>query len=404
MTRHPEELLLARTARRVAVQATGLVATIVVLLAALATGVVLHQQAAASTALITDAAARADDVNDPPADVWLVLVGPTGSTSSPGLPAGLPDAAAIASVMRTGRSRDETEEVAGRRVRLLTQTRGDGIVQAVLDLRTDHAGRRSLLLVLLGGVVVGLAAAAVVGLLLGRRAVRPLADALALQRTFVADASHELRTPLTLLSTRVQVLRRGLHADAPAAVLADADGLVDDVQQLGGVVEDLLLAADATAEAEPVPVDLVALCSAAAASAHAYARGRGVEVTAALGDGPVWVSGRPAALRRAVLGLVDNAVEHTPPGGGVRLTAGADGRTARLSVRDTGSGIRPQDAERVFARFHSGAQRSGRRGYGLGLALVRDVAVRHGGTVAVTTPPGEPGTEVTLVLPRGPVP
>ena len=90
-------------------------------------------------------------------------------------------------------------------------------------------------------------------------------------------------------------------------------------------------------------------------------------------------SDRTTALRRAVLALVDNAIDHTPDGGEVRVAVRRAGRDVVLVVSDTGPGIRPEDAERVLRRFDSGGHRSGRAHYGLGLALTHDVANRHGG-------------------------
>ena len=97
---------------------------------------------------------------------------------------------------------------------------------------------------------------------MGRRAVRPLAQALALQRDFVADASHELRTPLTLLSTRAQLLARSLQdTDVGGDIREDSRGVVRDTSRMVAVVDDLLLAADAGAPGPiAVPVDLGLLC------------------------------------------------------------------------------------------------------------------------------------------------
>src|SRR6185312_7428485 len=95
--------------------------------------------------------------------------------------------------------------------------------------------------------LVGIVAAAVAGAFLGRRAVRPLARALSLQRRFVADASHELRTPLAVLHTRAELIRRRLDRASPARddrLRADVVQLAADTRALGEVVEDLLLSAE----------------------------------------------------------------------------------------------------------------------------------------------------------------
>ena len=99
-----------------------------------------------------------------------------------------------------------------------------------------------------------------------------------------------------------------------------------------------------------------------------------------------------AALARALIALLDNAVRHSPPGGTVTVSAMPEGRFVRIRVADQGGGIRGVDPARIFERFTgSGASAPGsRRGFGLGLALVRDVAARFGGDVFVerTSPQG----------------
>ena len=93
--------------------------------------------------------------------------------------------------------------------------------------------------------------------------------------------------------------------------------------------------------------------------------------------------GNDVALRRAVLALVDNAIEHTPPRAGCASRWRPRIGVATIEVCDTGTGIAPGEAHRVFDRFRSGSQKANRRSYGLGLALARDVVTRHGGRLGL---------------------
>jgi signal transduction histidine kinase len=267
-------------------------------------------------------------------------------------------------------------------------------VQAALDLTSDHVQRDVLIQALLITGGVGLLIAAVAGALLGRRAVRPLSAALALQRRFISDASHELRTPLTLLSTRAQLLRRELKSPVdPAALKSDVDGLVGDARNLGAILEDLLLAADPRAEAPNEEVDLVALAGeVTAASAGTQVRVRCEPHLPAL-----TVLGSAAGLRRALTALVDNAVRHA--GETVTITVDQKGGKAVVEVHDDGDGIDPEMLPRLFERFASAAEPTGsRRRYGLGLALVSEIADRHGGAVSARN--GEAGgATLRLTLP-----
>lgn len=387
-----DQVLVRRAALRIGAQVTALVAATLLVVLAVATLLVLREQGRETDHQLRATAATADDVSDPPAGYWIALTDNGTRHLSPGTPQQLADRLAH---LTTGL---REFDLAGTEYRVLTAGRPGGeLVQVAVDLAPQHAEHDRLLRVMAGAAGASLLAAAALGVLLGRRAVRPLADALSLQRAFVADASHELRTPLTVLSTRVQVLAAELRRSELAAQTAeDLAGVVSDVQRLGDVLEDLLVAADPQAEDLHAKVDLSALVTDLTRSTTAHAAAREVVLTATT-PGPVVVPGAAAALRRAVLALVDNAVDHTPPGGRVELTVRRTGRSAVVSVHDTGPGLDPEAAATVVRRFHSGGQRAGRAHYGLGLALTHDVAARHGGQLRLA--PSDRGATFELVLP-----
>jgi signal transduction histidine kinase len=379
-----DQVMLKRATRGLAVRAAGLVAVAMMLLVAVVTLVVVHGQDGAANQLLRSAAASADDVGDPPPGAWLVLVHAGQVSTSAGLPGSLATRLAALRLGATSRITlaDLHDEGTSASYRVATQRRDTGTVQVVLDLRSQRADRRRLLKTMGAASVLSLVLAAAFGALLGRRAVRPLADALELQRTFVADASHELRTPLTLLSTRAQLLDQAVQRAAlPDQTRADSAGVVADAQRLGEVLDDLLLAADPQGQSAVEVLSLSDLVTAAVDSARAHAAAAGVTLTLAgtADAGATNVLGAAPALRRAVLALVDNAIDHTPSGGAVTVTVGTARGHVAVRVADTGPGIDPADARRVLRRFHSGGQRSGRAHYGLGLALSHDVINRHGG-------------------------
>ena len=403
-----DEVMVTRAARQVGVRAAGIVALAMLALVVLVAVLVVRGQDSAADHLLRTAAATADDVGDPPPGSWLVLAAGGRVTVSPGLPAELgpelarlrrfPRRTVVLSDLRT----DDSDSF-----RIATRARREGTVQVVLDLTSQRAQRSRLLTAMGAAGAVALLFAAALGVVLGRRAVRPLADALALQRTFVADASHELRTPLTLLSTRAQLLDRALQREAagPAGeqLLQDCAGVVRDVQRLGEVLEDLLLAADPRSQAPVGPLDVDEVVAAAVDSARATAGSAGVLLhgrAASAGSGACRVQGAGPALRRAVLALVDNAIDHTPPGGTVTVMTRRERRQVVVSVSDTGPGIASGAGPEILRRFSSGGGRAGRAHYGLGLALTHDVANRHGGQLRVVEgrAPGT-GAVLELVLP-----
>jgi two-component system sensor histidine kinase MprB len=205
-----------------------------------------------------------------------------------------------------------------------------------------------------------------------------LADSRERERRFLADASHELRTPLTSLRGNVEYV--GRHGADPE-VIADLEA---DAARLGRLVEDLLaLEREAGAERPREPVRLDDLVRAAAA---------GREGVVAEVEGPLEVSGEPAAIERALDNLLENAAAHGPPGGEVRISLRREGEEAVLAVADSGPGFAPGTEEAAFGRFWRGGTGSA-PGSGLGLAIVRATAERHGGmawakgsTVAIALP------------------
>ncbi|MFX0573993.1 sensor histidine kinase [Nocardia nepalensis] len=225
-------------------------------------------------------------------------------------------------------------------------------------------------------------------------------------RQFVADASHELRTPLTTISGFAELYRQGATED-PAMFM---DRIEREAQRMGLLVEDLLMLArlDAQRPLELGPVDLLAIASDAVHNARAVAATNGgdgphrsVELEIRSGTGTLEVVGDEARLRQVLANLLNNALTHTPPDADitVRLTPADD--EVLLEVADTGPGLPPEEAERVFERFYrtdtSRARTSG--GTGLGLSIVQALVAAHNGTVSVESAEGE-GTTFTVRLPR----
>jgi two-component system OmpR family sensor kinase len=384
-----EEVLARRAAVRLGAQATALAALLVVVLTSAAVVVLIQAQRAQVTAQLDSAIAHADDVEDPPPGVYLVLESPDGRIAeTAGLPAGVADRVALTAAAGGGAPPAVERDVGEVQYEIATVHRSDGrTVQAVLDLTANHAERNRLLGTMLALGVAGLLVAGAVGTWLGHRALAPLSAALVLQRRFVADAGHELRTPLTLLGTRAQLLRRRLRRDPTTdpRVLDEVEGVVADAGRLTAILEDLLLAADPLAERPRELVDLVALCRGVIDAATAEAAGSDVVLHLDASD-PAYTRGSVAALQRAVTALVDNAVRHAHHHTSITVRI-ADER-ALVEVHDDGDGVDPTRAPRLFDRFATAARPAdpGRRRYGLGLALVAEIAAAHDGRVDLLPP------------------
>ncbi|WP_395298158.1 sensor histidine kinase [Kitasatospora hibisci] len=226
---------------------------------------------------------------------------------------------------------------------------------------------------------------------------RRTARALDTARSFSADASHELRTPLMSLRTNLDVL--AAHPDLPALDRAE---IVAELREDHTRLLDLLTALSTLARGDLVqleafqPVDLAELVDAAADEARR--RHPGAEFTVEAPE-EMRVFGWESGLRIMLANLLGNAAVHgrtatAPARVAVRLAAA--GPAARLTVDDTGPGVRPEDREAVFQRFH---RRRDSPGSGLGLTLVAQQAALHRGTVGITTPPGGAGCRVEVMLP-----
>ncbi|GAB3440349.1 sensor histidine kinase [Actinophytocola sediminis] len=277
-------------------------------------------------------------------------------------------------------------------------------VQAVFDTRYQIADRRHLVVALVVAELGGLLAAAVTGLVVGLRAVAPLAEALARQRRFVTDASHELRTPIARAYTRVQLLaRRAAAEDLPSEHRESISRLAGSIGALGDVVDDLLLSARLAADPTDFDVqvvDLGELAESAMAPERDRAALRGVTLAVDRRTGPLAVVGIETALRRVVGELLANAVRHTPAGGriDVQVARSAVAGQVELTVADSGAGFDPREADRLFDRFHRGSAGAERQ-FGLGLALLREVVTSHGGTIRAVGHPGR-GARFTMRLPE----
>jgi len=307
-------------------------------------------------------------------------------------------------------------------------------------------------LFLAAGVLVGTVLAAVAGMVVARRAMRPIAaltgaareiattrdpsrrvprpvaddevgelaatldqmlralddartereQAMQAQRDFVADASHELRTPLTSTLANLELLQDSLERSGRSEDAEATASALRSSRRMSRLVSDLLLLAraDAGREGARIECDLAVIASAAAAEVEPVSGDHELSVS---GDDTVPVMGNPDELHRLVVNLLDNALIHTPPGTPVRARVTAEGDDAVLVVEDDGPGIPEELRDQVFGRFVRGsgpADQAPGGGTGLGLAIVRSVAGAHGGSVEAGSAESG-GARLTVRMPLG---
>jgi signal transduction histidine kinase len=228
------------------------------------------------------------------------------------------------------------------------------------------------------------------------------------QREFIADASHELRTPLTSILANLELLDEALEGSASREMEKESvESALRSSRRMKRLVADLQILARADSGRESVRqrFDLAEVASSAVGELRPVADGHRIEVHA---DAKAPLIGNPDDLHRVVINLVGNAVRHTPPGTTITVEVGAvpgaddgDGLVF-LSVADDGPGIPEEVRDTIFDRFVRSTgpgDRSSSNGSGLGLAIVQAIASEHGGKAEVGDS-REGGASFTVTLPR----
>jgi two-component system, OmpR family, sensor histidine kinase ResE len=205
------------------------------------------------------------------------------------------------------------------------------------------------------------------------------------EREFVSNAAHELRNPLAGISGAIEVLQAGAKDD-PEALEHFLRRLSEDVERMSRLMESLLTLArvEALGEGEAEVVDVSGAASDALAAVQSQ---DGVEVTMDVEPG-LSAKGDPMLLRQVLIGLLTNAIRHTPSPGAVILRGRRGDSEVLLAVADSGTGIPPEDVNRVFERFYRSGQSLAHEGFGLGLAIAKRMVDVMGGEIGASSEEG----------------
>ncbi len=257
------------------------------------------------------------------------------------------------------------------------------------SLEPTEARLHQLDLALAIAVVLALALSAGASLLLTRKAVQPLEISLRRLRQFSLDASHELRGPLAALAANAEM---GLldGGGEPLQQRKRFEAIASATAQMEDLVEDLLLLArqDEGRLDHPRPLDLSQLL-ADQLDLHRDSFGlRQIQLESEL-DPQLMVQGQATLLQRLLRNLLENAQRYTPSGGSVTVQAKRRGSVVAISIADTGIGLSPDQLPRVFERFWRASPDRSQGGAGLGLAIAHRICLAHGGTIRVTSQPGQ---------------
>ncbi len=252
------------------------------------------------------------------------------------------------------------------------------------ELETELAHLQANLLL---GVVIVAVLVVLGGWWLTRQSIAPVAASLAQLKQFTADVSHELRNPLTAIRASVAVLQshpERIHASDIEKVQAIASA----ASRMVNLINDLLLMARLDAQAPDRRgwqfLDLDELLEYLVELHLDRARTAQIELTYQ-SQKTVKVYGDPDQLQQLFTNLLTNALQYTPSGGAVTVTLWQEGKTALVTVQDTGIGIAPEDLPHIFERFWRAeeARSQYREGSGLGMAIAQTIVQRHQGNITV---------------------
>jgi signal transduction histidine kinase len=222
----------------------------------------------------------------------------------------------------------------------------------------------------------------------------------AARRSFVSTASHELRTPLTMLQGTMELLEEDLRDGHDAEdALEQVASARRELRRLAVLASELLDLSrlDAAVQLRSEPVELTEITRAVAAEFGLRADERGVPLEIVESSEPCWARADPAACARVVRILIDNALRYAPPGAPIEISALRTQRTVIVRVADQGPGVPVEERDRIFERFHRGKVNSAESGFGLGLAIGRELAERMGGRLELE--PSAGGATFALTLP-----
>ncbi|MBR2571256.1 MAG: HAMP domain-containing histidine kinase [Clostridia bacterium] len=283
-----------------------------------------------------------------------------------------------------------------------TETADGGTVYCFLDAGVRLESMRALLVISAAVCAAFIALALLFAAAISRRAIQPMLDNIARQKQFITDAGHELKTPLTVMSADLDLL------EMDAGENEWTQGIRRQVGRMRKLVSELVTLSRLDEEQSGAPAAEFDLSQAARETAEGFgmmAEAAGKTLEARIDDG-LSMRGDESAVRRLLSVLLDNAVKYAADGTQIVFSAARDGK--RIRIETANRILEPLDKDsldRLFDRFYradaSRSQEGGRTGYGIGLAIARAVAEKHGGTIEakqegneirfVCALPGKPG-------------
>ncbi|MBB3113843.1 signal transduction histidine kinase [Paenibacillus phyllosphaerae] len=313
---------------------------------------------------------------------------------------------------RSARGKDGRETTTPYMVASRSLYNGDQLVGTLyvgMDVSSSEELFHWLILVLIGLSLLFFLVALYVSYLMAGRAMIPIAQSLARQREFVADASHELRTPLSILLSSVEALEmeeRVVEEPFAKRTLGNMKGEVKGMTRLVGDLLSLARSDSGRVELQQEWFDYRATAERTIGGLKPLLEAKQMRLIVS-GPDTLMVRGDEPRLQQLLVILIDNAIKYSPAGEEIHVTL-AEGRNRQLpavvlSVQDHGIGIKPSDHARIFERFYREDKARSRQlgGHGLGLAIAKWIVDTCAGTIQVDSDPGK-GSTFTVRIPFQP--
>lgn len=281
-------------------------------------------------------------------------------------------------------------------------------IQESYFLQDYYEARNAVLIVLTYTNGIIFVFSAIAGYFLAGRTLKPIEEAMEEQKRFISDASHELKTPLTSMQTAIEVTLRDKKLNLKDAKLALQENLTD-IDQLRKLTENLLSLTrlqQISHAATTKNVDLTRTLKQSIKTLSPLAKNKKIKIT--LKSKPIKIIGEPQSLQKLFTTIIDNAIKYTPKNGKIEVDLSKTRRSARIIIKDNGSGIAKQDLPHIFDRFYRADQsrnKNDTNGFGLGLSIAKKIVELHNGSISVSSktkqslPAGRQGTTFIIKLP-----
>ena len=304
------------------------------------------------------------------------------------------DDAVVATLLETITATGKTEGRVGSQAFRMEERKYGALIVA-MDVSPEDGYAASLLRITLIAGSIAWALLSLLTVLLIRRTLRPVQEAVAKQQQFVWDASHELKTPLAVISANAQVLEQELGGNEYFGYIRAEIGHMNDL------VQNLLLLARMDAGRQSASLacfDLGAALLGLALPMESLAFEKGKQLDVQVQEG-IFCRGNETLLVQLASILLSNALKYADEGGVITLSLEARGRQRLIRIHNTGSFIPPEERRKIFDRFYRADTSRAESGSGIGLAIAQSIAELHHGEILVESDP-QTGTAFTAILPN----